>query len=71
MVNLLLGGAVISIALIGAIWPRRVARFSEQVDGIGRRRPQGEVRPTDWKVQLVQLSGIVVALFGVLILFDL
>jgi hypothetical protein len=45
------------------------ARFEERIDAVGSKR--SEVEPAEWKVSLTRLFGIAVALFGILILFDI
>ena len=60
-----------AIAVVGmlfgpllAIWPYRMARWSEILDAIGRK-PAGRVEPADWKVLLTRVFGIGLSLAGV------
>ncbi len=45
------------------------ARFEERIDAVGSKR--SEVEPAEWRVSLTRRFGIAVALFGILILFDI
>ncbi|WP_436934120.1 hypothetical protein [Halovenus marina] len=60
-----------AIAVVGvlfgpllAIWPYRMARWSEILDAIGRK-PAGRVEPADWQVLLTRVFGIGLSLAGV------
>jgi hypothetical protein len=60
-----------AIAVVGilfgpllAIWPYRLARWSEILDAIGRK-PAGRVEPADWQVLLTRVFGIGLTLAGV------
>ena len=70
MVNLVFGTLLIGFGLLGAVWPYRVARFEEQIDAIGSKRSWDEVEPTEWKVMLTRVIGVVVAFIGVAIFLD-
>jgi hypothetical protein len=52
--------------LPGAIWPYKIARFEEQLDGIGSRRSWSEIEPADWKVGLTRVIGVGMTIIGVL-----
>ncbi|ODR81482.1 hypothetical protein BG842_22895 [Haladaptatus sp. W1] len=59
------------IALLGiaqAAKPYGFARFQEQMDAIGSKRRSSEVEPTEWKVMLTRVMGIVFAVIGIGIL---
>ncbi len=70
MTNPLLGTLLIGFGLLGAVRPRTVARFEEQLDAIGSKRSWDEVKPAEWKVLLTRGAGIFLVLFGVFVLFD-
>jgi len=56
------------IALIGIAQvakPYGFARFQEQMDAIGSKRRSSEIEPTEWKVQLTRVMGIVLTVIGV------
>lgn len=64
-----------SIAVVGllfgppmAVWPYKMARWSEIIDAIGRR-PAGRVEPADWKVLVTQAFGVLLALAGAVAAF--
>lgn len=46
-----------------AIWPYKIARWSEILDAIGRK-PSGRVEPADWNVTLTRSVGVVLSCFG-------
>lgn len=71
MVNPILGTLVIAIGLAGALWPYKLAGFEEQMDSIGSKRSWSSVEPADWKVAVTRAMGVAVALFGLLIFFDI
>jgi hypothetical protein len=48
-----------------AIWPYKMARWSEVLDSIGRK-PAGRVEPAAWKVLLNRILGIVLVIAGVI-----
>ncbi len=54
------------IGLPNALWPYKIARFSEQIDAIGSKRAWSEVEPADWKVYLIKWSGILLMIFAVI-----
>lgn len=61
---------LVTIAVLGllfgpilAIWPYKLARWSEIIDAIGRK-PAGGVEPADWKVLLNRIFGAVLAIAG-------
>jgi len=47
-----------------ALRPYDVARFGEAMDAIGRK-PAGPVEPTEAKVRLTKVTGVVLTLAGV------
>jgi hypothetical protein len=58
---------VIATLILGppaAIWPYKLARWSEILDAIGRK-PSGRVEPADWKVILTRVFGIGVSIVGI------
>lgn len=71
MVNPLLGTLIIGFGLLGALRPYEVARFEESVDAIGSKRSSSEVEPAEWKVAVTRGTGMIVTLFGLLVLFDI
>ena len=70
MVNPVLGTLLVGFGLLGAVWPYRVARFEEQLDAIGSKRSWDEVEPTEWKVMLTRVIGVVFTLIGIAIFLD-
>ena len=59
-----------AIAVVGllfgplmAVWPYKMARWSEILDAIGRK-PAGRVEPADWKVLLTRIFGVGLAIAG-------
>lgn len=60
---LIMGFAGLFFGLPMALWPYKVARWSEIVDAIGRK-PSGRVEPADWKVTLTYIIGAVMAIVG-------
>jgi hypothetical protein len=46
-----------------ALWPYRLARFSEVLDAIGRK-PAGRVEPAEWKVLLTRAFGVALSVLG-------
>lgn len=59
-----------AIAVVGlvfgplmAVWPYKLARWSEILDAIGRK-PAGRVEPAEWKVLLTRLFGIGLVIAG-------
>ena len=69
MLNPVLGTLVIGFGTLNALYPRAVAGFEERIDAVGSKR--SEVEPAEWRVSLTRRFGIAVALFGILILFDI
>jgi hypothetical protein len=55
--------------LPSAVWPYKIARFEERLDGIGSRRSWSEIEPADWKVGLTRVIGIGMTIIGVLGIF--
>jgi len=51
-------GFMLLFGLPQAIWPYKLARFSEQIDAIGSKTSWDEVEPAEWKVYLTRLIGI-------------
>jgi len=47
-----------------AIWPYKIARFEERLDGIGSRRSWSEIEPAEWKVGLTRVIGIGMTIIG-------
>ncbi|WP_254838280.1 hypothetical protein [Natronomonas marina] len=70
MVNPVVGGLLLAFGLGSALRPYRFARFEERLDAIGSERSWSEVEPADWKVTVTRVSGVVVALFGLLVFLD-
>lgn len=66
----LAGVMLISVGLLAAIWPYRVARFQEAIDAIGSTRKLSEVEPANWRVILTQASGLIIIVAGIVILVD-
>lgn len=58
-VALLVGG------LACAIWPYKLARFSEQWDSIGSKRSWDSVEPADWYVTVTRITGLLAVLIGI------
>lgn len=61
---------LITVAVLGllfgpllAIWPYKLARWSEILDAIGRK-PAGGVEPADWNVLLHRVFGIGLSIAG-------
>ncbi|WP_460921657.1 hypothetical protein [Salinarchaeum chitinilyticum] len=61
---------LLTVAVVGilfgpplAIWPRKLARWEEVLDAIGRK-PAGRVQPADWKVKLTRVFGIGLSIAG-------
>ena len=52
-----------------AIWSYKIARFEEQLDGIGSKRSWSEIEPADWKVGLTRVIGIGMTIIGAFGLF--
>ena len=55
---------VMAFGVASAVWPYRVARFEERVDAIGSRRSWDEVEPTNSKVGLTRVVGVLLVLVG-------
>lgn len=49
---------------VGALFPRAVARFGEQMDAIGSTTPADEVEPAEWNVVLTRILSAVFAAVG-------
>lgn len=62
----LVGLFLAAFGLPGAIWPYRVARFQERVQGIGSTRSWSEIEPADWNVSVTRVGGIVLTVVGLL-----
>lgn len=54
-----------------AVWPYRVALFGEQTDSIGSKRSWSEVEPTESKVKLTRILGVVMTVVGVVLLLTI
>lgn len=50
---------------VSAIWPYKLARFSEQLDAIGSKRSLATVEPAEWTVELTRIVGVLMIVFGV------
>jgi hypothetical protein len=50
---------------VSVIWPYKLARFSEQLDAIGSKRPLESVEPAEWTVELTRIVGVLMIVFGV------
>jgi hypothetical protein len=62
----LVGLFLAAFGLPGALWPYRVARFQERVQGIGSSRSWDEIEPADWNVSLTRAAGILFTVVGLL-----
>jgi hypothetical protein len=60
------GLVLLAFGLPGAIWPYRVTRFAERVQGLGSKRSWDEIEPADWNVSVTRVAGIVFTVVGVL-----
>jgi len=60
----LYGVLLLPLGLLQAVWPYKLARFSEQMDSIGSKRRWSEVEPADWKVLLTRVIGVLLVLFS-------
>ncbi len=65
---LVFGAFLLGSGALFALYPYRLARFSEQLDAIGSTTRLSEVEPAGWKVSLNRIGGVTCALVGALVL---
>ncbi|MFC7073771.1 hypothetical protein ACFQJ7_07810 [Halovenus rubra] len=56
--ELVLVFVLLVFGLPAAVWPYKIARFNERLDGIGSRRSWSEIEPADWRIALTRVIGI-------------
>jgi hypothetical protein len=57
---------LIIFGLPPAVWPYKLARFEERLDGIGSKRSWSEIEPADWRVTLNRIMGAGMTIVGIL-----
>ena len=58
----------ITIGILASLYPYKIARLEERLDGIGSKRSWSEIEPAEWKVFLNRLTGLVVVAVGVFLI---
>jgi hypothetical protein len=55
---------LIIVGIPTLLYPYKVARFEERLDGIGSKRSWSEIEPAEWKVLLNRLVGFILVAIG-------
>lgn len=64
----LIGLLLFAYGAVSVARGERVARFEEQLDSIGSERSWSEVEPSDWKVAVTEILGVLIAMVGFVVL---
>jgi hypothetical protein len=59
---------LIIVGIPTLLYPYKVARFEERLDGIGSKRSWSEIEPAEWKVLLNRLTGFILVAIGVILI---
>ncbi|MGQ3413184.1 hypothetical protein ACT4ML_13085 [Natrinema sp. LN54] len=65
---LFLGIYALIMGIVGAIWPYETTRVGETIASTKNRRPSQEVDPDGRRVSYIQAWGVIIAIFGAVIL---
>jgi hypothetical protein len=66
--HLLVGLFFLTTGLYGVVYPYKMAKFGEQLDAIGSKRPSYHVEPTNWNVSLTRIVSIFIVVCGIAII---